>query len=145
MSPRLWVPGVPAPQGSKRYLGRSKAGKVRMMESSKRAAPWRADVRAKAEAIMDGLEPSPHAIVISARFIFTRPKDHYGTGRNAGVLKERAPRAPIVPPDLDKLERAVLDALTGIAYHDDKQVVAMNTAKEYGNVAGAEIRWDVIA
>ena len=35
------------------------------------------------------------------------------------------PRRQGDAPDLDKLVRAVLDALTGIAYLDDKQVVAI--------------------
>jgi crossover junction endodeoxyribonuclease RusA len=34
-------------------------------------------------------------------------------------------------PDLDKLIRAVLDALTGIGYEDDSQVVMIDAIKEY--------------
>jgi Holliday junction resolvase RusA-like endonuclease len=33
---------------------------------------------------------------------------------------------------VDKLCRAVLDALTGILYHDDAQVVSLNASKRYG-------------
>lgn len=39
------------------------------------------------------------------------------------------PRRQGDAPDLDKLVRAVLDALTGIAYLDDKQVVAINARR----------------
>jgi Holliday junction resolvase RusA-like endonuclease len=46
---------------------------------------------------------------------------------------------PTVPPDLDKLIRAVLDALTGIAYHDDAQVVELVTTKKYGAEPGVDI------
>lgn len=38
---------------------------------------------------------------------------------------------PIVFPDLDKLVRSVLDALTGVAYKDDKQVTDIDTSKRY--------------
>ena len=46
---------------------------------------------------------------------------------------------PFVRPDLDKLCRAVLDALTGIAYKDDQQVVTLNANKIYGKRAGVFI------
>lgn len=36
---------------------------------------------------------------------------------------------PTRRPDVDKLARAVLDALTGIVYHDDSQVVRLNAIK----------------
>lgn len=39
---------------------------------------------------------------------------------------------PTVPPDLDKLIRAVLDALTGVAYRDDSQVTLILASKVYG-------------
>lgn len=148
MSPRVWVPGVPAPQGSKRFLGRSARGRVRMVESSDRVAAWRTDVRDKVEAAMTvPFEPTPSAVVLSARFVFVRPKSHYGTGRNSEILKQSAPRLPMDSNrgDLDKLLRAVLDAMTGVAFADDGQVAKINAGKEWGNVAGAEIRWDVIA
>lgn len=146
MSPRVFVPGVPAPQGSKRFLGRSSRGRVKMAESSARVAPWRAAIADKVEQAMGGVEPSPHAIALSVRFIFPRPKGHYGSGRNAGVVKPNAPRLPSGQrDDLDKLLRAVLDAMTSIAFADDGQVVVINAGKEYGNAAGADLRWDVIA
>jgi crossover junction endodeoxyribonuclease RusA len=34
-------------------------------------------------------------------------------------------------PDIDKLARAVLDALTGILYHDDSEVVHLDVIKRY--------------
>ena len=46
---------------------------------------------------------------------------------------------PFVRPDLDKLCRAVLDALTGIAYKDDQQVVSLFATKSYGERAGVFI------
>jgi Holliday junction resolvase RusA-like endonuclease len=46
---------------------------------------------------------------------------------------------PTVPPDLDKLIRAVLDALTGIAYEDDAQVVEIKASKTYDESTGVLI------
>lgn len=46
---------------------------------------------------------------------------------------------PSTRPDLDKLIRAVLDALTGIAYIDDGQVVEITASKIYSNNVGVKI------
>lgn len=50
------------------------------------------------------------------------------------MLKPRTVKRdmPTVPPDLDKLIRAVLDSLTGIVYLDDAQVVEIHSSKSYG-------------
>lgn len=146
MSPRVFVPGVPVAQGSKRYLGRGQRGKLRMAhDNAERLEPWRVTIAAKAEEKMAGGEPTRAGVALALRFIFVRPKSHYGSGRNAELLKPSAPRVPTGKPDIDKLERAVLDALTAIVYVDDSQVVTVNKGKEYGNAAGLDLRWDVIA
>ncbi len=41
----LTVYGAPGPQGSKRFLGVSKAGRGVMVESSKKVKPWREAVK----------------------------------------------------------------------------------------------------
>jgi Holliday junction resolvase RusA-like endonuclease len=58
------------------------------------------------------------------------------------MLKPRTVKRehPTVPPDLDKLIRAVLDGLTAIAYVDDSQVVEIYAKKIYGLVPGVQIR-----
>lgn len=43
------------------------------------------------------------------------------------------------PPDLDKLTRAVLDALTGIVWVDDRQVVALHSTKVQGATPGVDV------
>jgi len=43
------------------------------------------------------------------------------------------------PSDLDKLVRAVLDALTGIVWKDDAQVVALKATKVQGVTPGVEV------
>jgi Holliday junction resolvase RusA-like endonuclease len=71
------------------------------------------------------------AVEVWTRFYTQRPKGHYGTGRNAGLLKDSAPARPITKPDKDKLERRVLDALSGVIYADDSQVVGGEPSKWY--------------
>ena len=129
----LFVPGVPAPQGSKRHVGRGI-----MVESSKAVGPWRERVALAFAELLDGESPTRAAVVLNARFTFTRPKSHL---RANGVARESAPATPVTRPDLDKLCRAILDALSGVAIVDDSQVVAIVASKEYGGAPGVYLRW----
>lgn len=120
----FFVPGTPAPQGSKRYLGNGV-----MIESSQHLKPWRASV--EWVAMQHFKQPHAGAIKLELAFVFPRPKSHFGTGRNANTIKPTAPDCHTQKPDIDKLERAILDALTGIAYHDDSQVAKVVKYKRW--------------
>lgn len=41
---------------------------------------------------------------------------------------------PLRKPDVDNVAKLVLDALNGVAYVDDKQIVELNVIKKYGNL-----------
>ena len=131
---RIEVRGLPAPQGSKRHVGHGI-----MVESSKAVAPWREAVRAETQRAMTGAPPMEGALMVAAVFSLPRPRSHYGSGKNARVVKPSAPLDPFLRPDLDKLLRAVLDGLTeGGAWLDDSQVVEIDAGKRYGT-PGCEI------
>jgi crossover junction endodeoxyribonuclease RusA len=117
------VHGIPAPQGSKNPWGG---------EANKNTRPWRAAVTAEAAAAMNGREPLSGPVQMKVEFSFPRPKSHYGTGRNADAVKQGAPFYVTRAPDVDKLARAVADALTGIVYRDDSQISHLNVWKVYG-------------
>ena len=126
----LTIAGLPVAQGSKRWTGRT------VIESNdKLLRPWRAAVAAEASEAMAGAEPLQGPIRLHATFTFPRPKVHYGTGRNAGQLKPGVPLARPIKPDLDKLVRALFDAMSGIVYRDDAQVVELVARKLYGSPA----------
>ncbi|MGH7348018.1 MAG: hypothetical protein ACREK4_24145, partial [Candidatus Rokuibacteriota bacterium] len=75
MSPRVWVAGVAAPQGSKRHVG----GGI-MRESSKAVGPWRERVAGElARTLGPDNEPTRAAVVVNLRFVFTRPGGHFGS------------------------------------------------------------------
>lgn len=131
---KIDVYGRPAPQGSKRHVGRGV-----MVESSRHVKPWRACVQAAAmEALnLERREGFPLAgpLVVSMVFTVARPKGHYRTGRNAHLLREAAPERPAVIPDLSKLLRSTEDALTDAGvWRDDALVVEYErAAKVYAN------------
>ena len=72
-------------------------------------------------------------VLVTLGFYLARPKAHFGVGRNAGKLKPSAPEMPIGKPDLDKLVRAVFDALTGMVFRDDSQVAVLVATKQYAD------------
>ncbi len=46
---------------------------------------------------------------------------------------------PTVKPDLDNVIKAVLDALNGVAYLDDSQIVSLSASKRYGITPRVEV------
>jgi len=126
------VRGTPAPQGSKRFVGTTKAGRGLMVESSKRVKPWRDAVRSDAVAARGQAEPLDGPLYVEMRFYFPRPKSHYRTGKNAHLLRDNAPHSPQSAPDLSKLVRSTEDALTDAGvWVDDARVVHCVSAKYY--------------
>lgn len=102
------VRGTPAPQGSKRHVGNGV-----MVESSKHLRPWRDAVRTDAAKAMkeSGMPVYGCPLWLDMVFTTTRPKGHYGTGRNAHLIRAAAPDRPAGTPDLSKLARSTEDAL----------------------------------
>ncbi len=137
---QMFVPGLPATQGSKRHVGRGI-----MVDSCKRLAPWRNLVAFTAAANTVGRPACDTAVAVQVTFYLPRPASHYGTGRNAGVLRATAPAYPLGKPDTSKMFRAVEDAMSGVVYTDDCRVVEIRAAKRYAdettdNKPGARVR-----
>lgn len=118
------VQGRPVPQGSLRAF-KAKSGAVVTPQQPK-VLKWRADIRAGINDL--GVEPSGSAFHVDVAFSFRRPNNHH---TSKGFLKTGAPRYHTQAPDVDKLLRAVLDALTGVVWHDDKQVAYVRGHKQW--------------
>ena len=126
------VHGTPAPQGSKK--GYVRGGRAVLVESSAKVKPWREAVKQSALLADYNYAENVGAIGVAVVFYMPRPKSHYGTGANAHMLRDRAPRLPIGKPDLDKLLRSTLDALTDAGiWRDDSQVVVIKASKVYAD------------
>lgn len=119
----IFVPGVPAPQGSKSFKGR-RGGKAILIESSKAVGPWRERVALAAHSHARGLLGGP--VSVDLAFVLPRPKS---------APKRTTPPA-VKRPDLDKLARAILDALTGVWFADDSQVIDLRATKQIAEIDG---------
>lgn len=119
------VYGIPGPQGSKRYVGTSKAGRGLMVESSAKVKPWREAVKwAAREAMAAAGMTAPMDGPLRVRMTFTLPKP------------KSAPKARVTfpdrKPDGSKLQRSTEDALTDAGvWADDARVVEWIGAKRF--------------
>jgi Holliday junction resolvase RusA-like endonuclease len=140
------VLGHPQPGGSKRAFPIRRAGQltghVAVTDSNPRAKDWAALVIAAAFDAANGRQDLPFTgpLSLAVEFTLKRPAGHYGSGRNHQQLKPSAPRLPSVRPDITKLLRVLEDALTGIAWRDDAQIVTQLALKNYGHPEGAHIK-----
>lgn len=130
------VPGEPVPQGSTRAFVTNSGKAVTTTSNRDRLAGYRADlVEAATRAMREqGREDGYAAARVFVTFCLQRPKSHYGSGRNANQRKPSAPAYPARRPDVDKLARACLDAMTiaGI-WQDDAEVISLTAHKRYAD------------
>lgn len=119
---KFFIPGKPIQQGSKTAFV---VGKRAVVTDSNRAKlkPWRAVVADAADLGRTFSGP----VAVTLNFYLPRPQ---------------RPRwnVPAVKPDIDKLERAVLDGLTdGGLIEDDARIVELHATKEYDSVLGVQV------
>jgi crossover junction endodeoxyribonuclease RusA len=122
---------TPTPQGSmKGFVLPGKWGKkprAILTSDNKKLKPYRGEVTREAMIALGnaGLE-EPFAgkhvpVSLSLEFYLQRPPS---------IPKKR--KCMVVKPDIDKLVRSTTDAMTGILYADDAQVVVLSAGKHYG-------------
>lgn len=133
----FFVPGTPKTAGSKRaFVVTPKEGKPRAIitdsvDTKGAGGDWRSAIQAKAQEAMRSRAPLTGPLVMELVFVVKRPQGHYRTN---GELKNWAPfEWPTPKPDLTKLVRAVEDALKGICWRDDAQVVLQINEKRYSD------------
>lgn len=128
----FFVPGIPQPQGSKRGFV-SANGKVSMVESAAGVKPWRSDVKVFAAEAMTGEPLMTGPVFLHCDFVMKRPLSTPKTKPTPPATKK---------PDLDKLLRAIGDALKGTVYAEDSLITEMVGTKriaEEGEQPGVQI------
>jgi crossover junction endodeoxyribonuclease RusA len=105
----------------------------KVVDASHNTDDWQKKVSAAAKTAMWAFDPMDGPLAVMMTFGLSRPMAHYGTGKNVRNVRPAAPQFPANQrDDLDKLVRAVGDALTGIVYDDDGQVINLHAWKRYG-------------
>lgn len=138
--PMLWtIHGDPRPQQRPRASNLGKLGARMYVPSCK----WRKRVGQGLRALEMPFFAAGVPVGVALVFRVSRPKSHYGTGRNAGTLKSSAPLAPLAGytgadrrtriGDVDNYAKAVLDEMNGKCFDDDSQVVELSATKLYAD------------
>lgn len=147
MTISFFAAGTPQTAGSKKCFVMKIKGKPGtsardyrgvITDDNEKGDQWKKIVAAECRRVHTG-PPLDGPLQMDVTFILERPQGHFGTGKNEGQVKSSAPEHHITRPDASKLLRCLEDALTSVAYHDDGQVVAHHTFKEYGPTPGAKV------
>lgn len=132
--------GKPAQMGSKKaFVPKGWKRAIITDDNSEKRKQWAGAVSQEAGTVMAGRELLTCGLNVSAKFYFRRPAIHFGTGKNAAVLKAAAPVNHTQTPDLDKLVRCLKDALSGVVYRDDSQVCGLDGTGKYWTTEQARV------
>jgi Holliday junction resolvase RusA-like endonuclease len=111
---KFFVIGQPVPKSRPRVVTK---GKRRFAYTPKRVKEWENHIKEKAEKHFE--RPYDGPVVVSIVFLMPRPKSR------------RLDYWVSTTPDLDNLEKSVLDAMNEVAYTDDRLVVVKSSSKRY--------------
>ena len=127
MTIEFTVPGRPVPMARPRVTAHG-------TYTPKRCRDYKTAVALAAKAAMKGQEPLTGAVHIILQFAFAIPKSWPKKKRLNGGLVWHTAR-----PDLDNLSKSVTDALIGIVYKDDSQIISANIEKTYAEKDGVRV------
>lgn len=122
------VPGIPVGKARARVVVNN--GRA-MAYTPEKTVNFEALVRFYAQqARVPFIEAGP--LVLTVEFVRTFPKSM--------PKKRRATERPTTKPDLSNLLKGVEDALNGVAWRDDSQLVDVRMTKRYGDVPETIVR-----
>jgi Holliday junction resolvase RusA-like endonuclease len=122
------VPGHP--QGKGRARSSNAGGFVRHYTPEKTRS-YEGIIRTMAYAEMAGREPTDQPVELLVTAIFDVPKS-FSKAKRAMALGNAI--KPAKKPDLDNIAKAITDAMNGVVFKDDAQIVICTLAKIYGEV-----------
>ena len=133
------VRGTPTPKGSLTRMPSGAMIPAGTAESRKRMESWRMDIRNEARRAMGERPAISGPVRLFVEFAFLPPKSI--PKRQQGWIMHTK------KPDVDKLFRALSDALTGIVWRDDSQVCmsAINKVYAWDGVSGAVVSVEPIS
>ena len=124
------VLGIPIPQGSQVYATTKDGRAFGRYANQQHLMRWRESVAQAAWRCNNG-EQFRGPVAVKMHFYLDRPKSHY---TSKGLLKENAPRYVTKKPDVDKLARAIGDALeSAILIDGDETIVGMTAYKHWAD------------
>lgn len=125
------VRGKPVPDGRPKFARMGKGVRAYMPA---KCTKYREQVKMAYQRVYPLSEMLEGALSMSIKVAIPRPKSHFGTGRNAGIIKKQFKKVHHTQkPDADNFAKMVLDALNKVAYLDDSQVIELKAVKLWTN------------
>lgn len=126
---QLTIDGVPVAKGRPR-LGRYGT------YTPKKTQEYEEYVKMCWVAKYGGIQPSEQPLEVNIVFYMPIPKS-YSKKQRAEILNGRL--KPTKKPDIDNLIKSVLDALNGLVYADDSQIIKVTAVKRYAETGSTEL------
>jgi Holliday junction resolvase RusA-like endonuclease len=126
---QLTIDGVPVAKGRPR-LGRYGT------YTPKKTQEYEEYVKMCWVAKYGGIQPSEQPLEMNIVFYMPIPKS-YSKKQSAEMLNGRIKHTK--KPDIDNLIKSVLDALNGLAYADDSQIIKVTAVKRYAETGSTEL------
>ena len=129
------VSGSPTPQPRARISTRGKFARA-YVPAHHAIHEWRRSVAEEAAKVVE--RPTESSLGMKIDIFIARPKSHYLA---SGKIKKGVPVRP--RPDVDNYAKGILDALEGIIFENDSQIVSLVVRKQWANrdVGLAVISW----
>lgn len=127
MQLQFHVDGQPIGQGRPRFVSR---GKFVRAYDPKKSRDYKNSIKAiLSECYFDDPIEKDIPVKVIIKAVFPIPKS-YTKKRKQGIIEglER----PTKKPDIDNIEKIILDAMSGVVYYDDAQVCSTSVIKKYG-------------
>jgi Holliday junction resolvase RusA-like endonuclease len=115
----LTIPGLPVGKSRHRH---GKHGTYSTQTEVERGVVW------EIKRQIADFTPTDRPLELRVDAYFPRPKSHYGTGKNSGVIKPSAPTLHTKKPDIDNIVKFYMDCMNKVVYLDDCQVVELTGA-----------------
>lgn len=132
----FFVPGKPVPKGD-HTVRQTKGGfPVIRDRNATKAVPWRALAVLAARSALAERPIFDCAVRVAATVLRIRPRCHFFSGKRADVMRPDAPAYPEMSPDLDKVSRALGDALEGVLWTNDSRITTWRICRRWGSEAG---------
>ena len=118
----IYIPGKSVPQGRPRFARR---GNFVQTYDAKQSVDYKSWVKHCALEVMHKTGTQLISRDVPLHMVL-----NVVIAKPSSVPKRRL--CPVVKPDLDNIQKTIQDALEGIAYQADQQIVSISSVKRYG-------------
>lgn len=132
----ILIPGTPIPKGRPRFARR---GNFVATYTPEKTRSYEKIVAIEGMTAMKGQKPLEGALRVEIEAYMPIPK---ATSKKIWALIEKGEYPHIKKPDLDNLIKGGCDALNGICWLDDSQIVHLTVSKHYSHTPRLVVRID---